>query len=117
MPIIPLLSILDQGTLASAEAANHFAAVLHGSWNRFWYRPVETVLAELNADVAKTLEVFILNTQAATAVNAILSSVGDPRFSHRAPDYMPEGYAFDGTQFTFTAPVQPEPQPDPQPEP
>lgn len=111
MTAIHKLSVLDAGALAGAEAANHFAAVLHANWHAFWDRPVEAVLADLNADKAKTLEVFTLNTQAATAVNAIIDAVADERFSHRAPDYMAAGYGFDGTQFTYTAP---EPHPEPE---
>lgn len=113
MSLIPKPSVLDSGLIAGAQAAHHFATVLKSQWQAFWHRTPETVAAELNADVARSLQIFALNSQSAQAVNAVLDAVGDSDLSNRAPDAMPEGWAFDGTAFTYTAPVLPQaPEPE-----
>jgi hypothetical protein len=105
MITLPKQTILDAGALASAEAAHHFASVLAASYRTFWQRNDETVLAELNADAAKTLALFQLNTQAGTSVNAILDSLNDDRLTNRAPTSMPPYWGYNGQQFTHDPPT------------
>jgi len=108
MITLPQPTVLDSAALAGAEAAHHLATVLTVQWQAFWNRPVDTVLADIEADLQKTLAIFALNTQASTAVNALLDAVNDPRFVRRAPTILPEGWAFDGAAFIYTPPSQPE---------
>ncbi|MEY2655443.1 MAG: hypothetical protein RLZZ524_2471, partial [Pseudomonadota bacterium] len=69
-----------------------------------------TVLADLHADLPKTLAIFSLNTQAALAVNALLDAVNDARFPTRAPAELPAYWSFDpATGFAYTPPP-PEPE-------
>ena len=110
MSLLTIPSIMDSGTLAGAEAAHHFASVLLTQWTCFWQRNSVTVLADLNADIPKTLAVFNLNTQAAQGINPLLDALNDERFPRRAPESMPDGYSFNGTAFVYV-----DPQPDPTP--
>lgn len=112
---LPSLSTLDQGLLAGAEALHHSAQVLRNAWTAFWQRDPAVVIAELNGDIVKHGTAFALNEQAATAINALLDAVNDERFPTRAPVAMPEYWAFDGTQFTYTSPAPEEPTPEPEP--
>ena len=111
---IPTLSTLDKGKLAGAEAANHFASTLRSGWVAFWQRPTATVLSDLNADLAGIAETFALNTQAGTAINALLDAVDDGRFPARAPVTLPDYYSFNGSAWIFTPPPPPEPEPIPE---
>lgn len=103
---------MDSCSLRGAEAAHHFAAVIRNQYDAFWQRDVAVLLADLNADVTKTLAIFGLNTQAATAVNAMLDAIDDPRWPTRAPAAMPEGFSFDQQAGTFGY-VAPESEPEP----
>lgn len=107
MPLLAKQSIMDSGAFAGAEAAHHLATVLRSQWQAFWQRSPEAVLSELHADLPKTLQIFALNTQAGTAVNALLDAIGDERFSNRAPDSMPPHWSFDGQAFSYNPPLLP----------
>jgi len=114
--MIPKLTILDQVTIQGAEAAHHLAATLKAGWEQEWNRAPEIVAAELNADLAKSVAIFQLNAQTATAINAILDGVSDERFSVRVPTSMPSGWELTESGFVYTAPPVPElPEPDPAP--
>jgi hypothetical protein len=106
MITLPIPSVLDSATLAGAESAHHLATVIDTQWQAFWLRDTATVMAEIEGDLQKTLAIFALNSQAAQAVNALLDAVNDARFPRRAPDAMPAGWAFDGSQFTYQPPNQ-----------
>jgi len=114
MSLIPQTTILDAAALAGAEAAHHFATVLHSQWTAYWSRPPETILADMTADLPKTLAIFSLNTQAGLAVNAILAALDDARFPNRAPVELPAYWSFGGEMFVY-APPAPEPEPIPEP--
>jgi hypothetical protein len=109
MPIIINPTVIQAVSLAGDEAAHHLAGVLRSGWERYWQRSPETILAEMESDLANTLEIFQLNTQAGTAVNALLDALTDDRFTARAPVALPDGWAFDGTDFTYTPPTPPTP--------
>jgi len=109
--MIPKLTTLDQVTIQGAEAAHHLAATLKAGWEQVWNRAPEVVAAELNADLAKSGAIFQLNAQTATAINAILDSVNDDRFSVRVPTSMPSGWELGQAGFIYTAP-EPEIQPN-----
>jgi len=106
--IPPQPTILDSALLKGAEAAHHFVTVVSTGWNEFWNRDPDTVLADLNADVEKFVAVSALTEQAATAGNALLDAINDPRFSRRAPVGMPAYWSFDGTAFAYSPPLPPE---------
>lgn len=101
MIALPQPSILDTAALAGAEAAHHLASVLQTQWAAFWQRDPSTVLADIEADLPKTLAIFELNTQAATAINTLLDAVDDPRFANRAPTSLPANWSFDGLAFSY----------------
>jgi len=105
MSLIPAPSPLDAGIEAGAIAAHHLAVTIKAGHEGVYNRPIETILADLNADVAKAAQIMQLSEQASLAVNALLDAVNDDRFPTRAPTTMPTGFAFDGSQFTFTPPV------------
>ena len=64
-------------------------------------------VAELNADPSRSATIFGLNSQAASAVNALLDAINGPRFPTRAPNSMPEGWSFGVSGFVYTAPEPP----------
>jgi len=102
--MIPKLTTLDQVTIQGAEAAHHLAATLKAGWEQVWNRDPEIVAAELNADLAKSGAIFQLNAQTATAINAILDSVDDERFTARVPTSMPSGWELGQAGFVYTSP-------------
>jgi hypothetical protein len=107
MITLPTIPTLDAAALTAAEAAHHFAAVLRAQWCCVWQRDAETVAAELNADLLKSLAIFQLNTQAAESVNALLDAIDDPRFSTRAPTSMPAYWGLTETGFQYSPPSPP----------
>jgi len=108
MQLIPQPTILDSAALAGAEAAHHLASVMRSGWLAYWSRTSETILADMAADLPKTLAIFALNTQAGLAVNALLDAINDDRFANRAPISLPAYWNFDGSAFVYT-PTPPEP--------
>lgn len=107
MLIYPSPTDLQVAADNAAQAIHHAAVVQLSGWQAVWSRDPAVVLAELNAD-ANALTIMQLSTQSGTALNGLLDAINDPRFPTRAPLSMPLGYAFDGTQFTYTTPAQPE---------
>lgn len=62
----------------------------------------------LNHDVALTMARFHENTALGNALNHALEQAGE---TLRVIVTMPDGYGFDGTAFTYTAPITETPQP------
>jgi hypothetical protein len=114
MNLIPQPTILDKATLAAAEAANHLASVMQSGWTSFWQRDSAEVLADIAADLPKTLAIFALNTQAGGSVNALLDAINDEHFPARAPVDLPPYWSFNGTAFEYSPPPAPEPEPEPE---
>ena len=104
MITIPYHSVLERGFLAGAEATHFLASVLNTQYQIFWQRNADEILAELNANVARNLAIFELNTKAGVAVNELLNSLGDERFSTRAPTTMPANWIFENGAFAYVAP-------------
>jgi hypothetical protein len=104
MITLPTPTTLEKAALAGAEASHHLASVLRTQYQTFWQRDTAAILAELNADVARNVAIFQLNTQAGIAVNALLDALNDSRFSTRAPVEMPPSWGFEDGQFVFTPP-------------
>lgn len=101
----------DASVIRCAEAAHHLAAVLRNENARFWSVPTDRLLAVLNHDVAVTLATFAANTEAGTAVNAILDQLADPRFPTRAPTEPGRSdIVFQDDAFVFVPPPPPEPE-------
>ena len=100
----------DAGILRAATALHHAATVIKSENSRFWSAPTDRLLAILNADTAMTLATFAANTQAGTAINALLDAVGSPDLSNRAPVTAGRSdIVFDGAAFVYVAPPEPEP--------
>lgn len=106
MSLLPSFTVLEKAALAGAEAAHFFASVLNTQHQTFWQRNVDEILAELNANVARNLAIFELNTKAGKAVNELLDALGDERFSTRAPVTMPAYWIFENGAFAYVAPKQ-----------
>jgi hypothetical protein len=79
---------------------------LNTQYQIFWQRNADEILAELNANVARNLAIFELNTKAGKAVNELLDALGDERFSTRAPITMPANWSFENGAFAYVAPKQ-----------
>jgi hypothetical protein len=105
MSLLPSFTVLEKAALAGAEAAHFFASVLNTQHQTFWKRNVDEILAELNANVARNLAIFELNTKAGVAVNELLDSLGDDRFSNRAPVTMPANWSFENGAFAYAEPT------------
>jgi uncharacterized membrane protein len=101
----------DAGVLRAATALHHAATVLRCENDRFWAIPTDRLLAVLNADLALTLATFGANTQAGTAINALLDAIASPELPRRAPvEPGRTDITFDGKQFVYVAPPEPEPE-------
>ena len=106
----------DAGVLRAATALHHAATVLAGENARFWSVPTDRLLAVLNADLALTIATFQANTQAGTAINALLDAVASPELPRRAPTEPGRSdIVFDGTAFVYVAPPEPTPEAPPEP--
>jgi len=101
----------DAGVLRAATALHHAATVLAEENARFWAVPTDRLLPVLNADLALTLATFAANTQAGTAINALLDAVAAPELTRRAPvEPGRPDIVFDGAAFVYIAPPEPEPE-------
>lgn len=108
------LDVKDGLVLQVAEATHHLASMLATTNARFWAFPTDSLLAVLNADVPATLATFQANTALADAVNSSLDAIDLPQFSRRAPTTTGRAdITFDGLEFVYVAPPEPEPLPEP----
>jgi CRP-like cAMP-binding protein len=99
----------DAGILRAATALHYAATVIATENDRFWSIPTDRLLAVLNENVALTISTFAANTQAATAINALLDAVAMPELSRRAPTEPARAdIVFDGTSFVLVPPVAPD---------
>jgi hypothetical protein len=87
-------------TLRGLKATLHHAITLNECYNLFWQSP--NVLEMLNENIALTMARFSENTLLGTALNHALEQAGE---TLRVTVNMPDGYAFNGTAFTYTAPI------------
>lgn len=100
------IAFKDSLVLEAAEAAHHAVTVMQSVYDRFWTLPADRLLAVLNHDITSSLAVLQANTAIGTPCNASLDALDLAQFSKRAPNSMPDGWVFDGTEFTYTNPVQ-----------
>lgn len=99
--------------LAVASVANALASAQAASFARFWHRPPERILAELNSDPGRYVGILGGNTAIGAAINATLHNLADPNLPYRAPTAMPEGWGFSPkTGFSYTPAREPEPAPE-----
>jgi hypothetical protein len=87
-------------TLRGLKATLHHAITLNECYHLFWQSP--NVLVMLNENIALTMARFTENTLLGTALNHALEQAGE---ALRVIVTMPDGYAFNGTAFTYTAPI------------
>ena len=92
-----------------AKAAYHYAITQNQCYRDFWNREPQEIIDSLNENVPLTLERFNGNTTLGNAINDQLSHTD---YTTRCIVVMPSGYAFNGTEFTYTAPSQPEAEND-----
>lgn len=103
-----------------ADAARHYALTQNEVYREFWSREPQAIINSLNSDFAKNLQRMTENTTLGIAINAALAKAeytdihGVKHYTERCIVVMPEGYGCDGTAFTYTAPVIPEPEPQPE---
>jgi len=102
--------------LRVAEALNHLIVIVCAANAEYWQRPDQELLAEMNANVSTTLEMFDGNYNLAVSLNAsqdalnVVNEQGQPVYTARAPIARGRddiGFA-DGVFFV----IQPEPQPE-----
>ncbi len=93
-------------TLRGLKATLHHALTLNECYQKFWQSP--NVLQMLNENIALTMARFSENTLLGNALNHALEQAGE---TLRVIVAMPDGYAFNGTVFTYTPPIIPEPEP------
>jgi hypothetical protein len=93
-------------TLRGLKATLHHALTLNECYQKFWQSP--NVLQMLNENIALTMARFSENTLLGNALNHALEQAGE---TLRVIVAMPDGYAFNGTVFTYTPPIIPEPAP------
>ena len=77
------------------------ARTLNNCYAAFWARDPQVILTSINSNIGVTLARFQGNTALGTALNTQLAALGKPL---RAIVTMPAGWAFNGTQFTYTPP-------------
>jgi len=93
-------------TLRGLKATLHHAITLNECYQLFWKSP--NALEMLNENIALTMARFQENTLLGTALNHALEQAGE---TVRVIVTMPEGYAFNGTAFTYTPPILETPEP------
>ncbi len=93
-------------TLRGLKATLHHALTLNECYHLFWSSP--NVLEMLNTDLALTMARFSENTLLGNALNHALEQAGE---TVRVIVTMPDGYAFNGMAFTYTAPAPPAEEP------
>lgn len=87
-------------TLRGLKATIHHAQTLNECYNLFWSS--DNALEMLNENVPLTMARFTENTLLGNALNHALEQAGE---TLRVIVTMPDGYGFDGTAFTYTAPI------------
>jgi hypothetical protein len=102
-------------TIDSLSAANTLAGAMAYGYSVFWQAEPAEMLEFLNNNVPNNLDLLMSNSELGAIINAKLNDANLPEYSARVPLSMPVGYAFNGTEFTYTAPVIPEPLPEEQP--
>jgi len=96
------LAFKDSLILKALEAANHAAITLREAYNQFYALPADRLEAVLNADLQRTLAMFVGNTALGQAVNASLDAAEFG--STRAPVELPAHVNFNGTAFVVGTP-------------
>jgi hypothetical protein len=89
-------------TARAVKAAYHLAITMNECYWLFWSRNTQVILDSMNENVPLTLERFTANSELGAAVNTQLAKTD---IGSRVIVAMPEGYAFNGTAFTYTAPI------------
>ena len=72
------------------------------SYREFWGNDPEDIIGVLNAKVTFWLDRFRRNSAVGHAANDQLDAANLPQYHQRAIVAMPNGYAFNGTEFTYT---------------
>jgi len=93
-------------TLRGLKATLHHAITLNECYQQFWQSP--NVLQMLNENIALTMARFTENTLLGNALNHALEQAGE---TLRVIVTMPSSYAFNGTEFVYTAPIIENPEP------
>ena len=91
-------------TIDSLSAANTLAGAMAYGYSIYWNSEPSEMLEFLNNNVPNNLDLLSSNSELGTIINAKLDEANLPEYSARVPLSMPIGYAFDGTQFTYTLP-------------
>jgi len=105
------LALLDNGILQVAEALNHAAARCKNAQGAVAGLPIDRFLAVLNADKPRTKAILEARARIGAAINAELDMLGLAKYGTRAPlELGVEGISFDGTEWIYTAPIEPEPE-------
>jgi len=89
-------------TVRAVKAAYHVAVTLNECYSLFWNRDPQVIVASMNENIPLTMERFLANTELGAAVNSQLAKTD---IATRVIVAMPDGYTFNGVEFTYTAPI------------
>ena len=92
----------NQLAIKQARAAVHYAITQNECYRDFWNREPQIIVDSLNENLPLTLERFSGNTALGEAVNTQLAHTS---YAERCVVVMPEGYAFNGTAFSYVEPL------------
>lgn len=100
-------------TLDALNVADHLAKTMAHGYAVFWSSEPIEMIEFLNQNIPNNLDLLTSNSELGTIINAKLDAANLPEFVARVPLSMPSGYAFNGTAFVYTAPVEPESEIEP----
>lgn len=88
-------------TLKALKAVRHTIIVMNEIYRDFWNRDPHQIVQTMNANIDLYLSRFHGNTMLGIALNERAEAAG---ITERMQIFMPTGYSYDGTAFTYTAP-------------
>jgi len=100
-------------TLSALNVADHLAKTMAHGYSVFWSSSPSEMIEFLNHNIPNNLDLLISNSELGTIINAKLDAANLAEYSARVPLSMPTGYSFNGTEFAYTPPAEPEPEPEP----
>ena len=89
-------------TERAIKAATHLANTMNECYYLFYARNTQVILDSMNANIELTMQRFIANSELGAAVNLQLAKTD---IATRVIVQLPIGYSYNGTEFTYTAPI------------
>lgn len=92
-----------------AYATCRLAREMNDSNKAFWSFPEDRLLAVLNHDVPASLATIALNDTLLNSLMAAITVLGDDFLRMAGTAFVREDIVFNGTEFVYVAPPEPEP--------